>query len=109
MNIYFQQSSKSSSAPLTDSNALWEYIQTLSPDIVTQLSQPVPTVVQAMENHLVDLLGILPAQEFDVTISTSRERLEQMVASAIIYGYFLNKAHKKMSFETSWALSSSND
>lgn len=83
-------------------NLLWQYVQNLSPDTVTQLSKPTSTeVFQVMERNVLGLLGNLPSEHFNVTISTSRENLGRLLASAMISGYFLRNAEQRMSFDKS--------
>ncbi|MCG5060837.1 MAG: DUF760 domain-containing protein [Limnoraphis sp. WC205] len=80
-------------------NVLYEYIQSLDPESLTQLSKPHPEVRQLMESHLNGVLGHLPPQHFDVSITTSRESLGQLLAAAMLNGYFLHSAHQRMSLE----------
>ncbi|QLE55768.1 DUF760 domain-containing protein [Nostoc sp. TCL26-01] len=82
-------------------NLLWQYVKSLSPETVTQLSKPTsPEVFQVMERNIVGLLGNLPSEHFGITITTSRESLGRLLASAMISGYFLRNAEQRMSFET---------
>lgn len=84
-------------------NALWEYVQSLSPEVVSQLSQPESQeVFQVIEHNIIGLLGNLPNDNFDVAISTSRESLGRMLASAMMSGYFLRNAEQRMTFEESF-------
>lgn len=53
-----------------------------------------------MERNIVGLLGNLPSEHFGVTITTNRENLGRLLASAMISGYFLRNAEQRMSFET---------
>ncbi|WP_315787252.1 DUF760 domain-containing protein [Fischerella sp. JS2] len=81
-------------------NLLWQYVKSLSPDTVTQLSKPnSPEVFQVMERNIIGLLGNLPSEHFGVTITTSRENLGRLLASAMISGYFLRNAEQRMNFE----------
>ncbi len=81
-------------------NLLWQYVKSLSPETVTQLSQPNSSdVFQVMESNIVGLLGNLPSEHFGVTISTSRENLGRLLASAMMSGYFLRNAEQRMNFE----------
>jgi hypothetical protein len=67
---------------------------------VSQLSQPnSPEVFQVMERNIIGLLGNLPSEHYGVTITTSRESLGRLLASAMISGYFLRNAEQRMSFE----------
>lgn len=83
-------------------NSLLQYVQSMSPETVAQLSRPLSTdVMQAMEQNIVGLLGGLPAQQFDVTITTNRENLGRLLASAMMSGYFLRGAEQRLAFEES--------
>lgn len=82
------------------SNSLWHYVQSLSPETITQLSKPSSSeAFQVMERNIVGMLGGLPSEDFNVTISTSRENLGRLLASAMISGYFLRNAEQRMVFE----------
>jgi hypothetical protein len=82
------------------SNLLWQYVKALSPETVTQLSKPASAeVFQVMERNIVGLLGNLPSEHFGVTVTTSRESLGRLLASAMISGYFLRNAEQRMNFE----------
>lgn len=82
------------------SDLLWQYVKSLSPQTVSQLSKPSSAeVFQVMERNIVGLLGNLPSEHFGVTITTSREHLGRLLASAMISGYFLRNAEQRMNFE----------
>ncbi|MGF1457909.1 MAG: DUF760 domain-containing protein [Leptolyngbyaceae cyanobacterium] len=84
------------------SNALLEYVQAMSPETVAQLSRPVSQdVMQAMEHNIIGLLGGLPSQHFDISVTTSREHLGRLLASAMMSGYFLKGAEQRLAFEES--------
>lgn len=84
------------------SNSLWHYLQSLSPEAITQLSKPSSTeVFQMIERNIVGMLGNLPGENFGITITTSRESLGRLLASAMISGYFLRNAEQRMMFEKS--------
>ncbi|HIK13277.1 MAG TPA: DUF760 domain-containing protein [Oscillatoriaceae cyanobacterium M33_DOE_052] len=81
-------------------NLLWQYVQSLSPETISQLSKPgSQEVFQLMERNIVGLLGHLPPEHFGITITTSREHLGRLLASAMMSGYFLRNAEQRMSFE----------
>ncbi len=82
------------------SNLLWQYVKSLSPETVSQLSKPnSPEVFQVMERNIMGLLGGLPSEQFGITITTSRESLGRLLASAMISGYFLRNAEQRLNFE----------
>ncbi|MBD2314767.1 DUF760 domain-containing protein [Desertifilum sp. FACHB-1129] len=81
-------------------NLLWQYVQSMSPETIAQLSKPVsPEVFQVMEQNIVGMLGHLPSEHFGVTVTTNRENLGRLLASAMISGYFLRNAEQRMNFE----------
>ena len=87
-------------------NLLWQYVQSMSPDTVSQLSKPGSNeVFQVMERNILGLLGNLPSEHFGITITTSREHLGRLLASAMISGYFLRNAEQRMAFERSLLVS----
>ena len=91
------------------SNLLWQYVKSLSPETVNQLSKPNSTeVLQVMERNIIGLLGNLPSEQFGITISTSRENLGRLLASAMISGYFLRNAEQRMGFDVVMQTTESN-
>ncbi|MBO3460846.1 DUF760 domain-containing protein [Aetokthonos hydrillicola Thurmond2011] len=81
-------------------NFLWQYVKSLSPETITQLSRPSShEVFQVMEHNIMGLLGNLPSEHFNVSITTNRENLGRLLASAMISGYFLRNAEQRMNFE----------
>jgi len=86
------------------SNQFLHYVQSLSPEAIAQLSRPASSdVFQVMERNIVGLLGALPPDSFNVMITTSREDLGRLLASAMMSGYFLHNAEQRMAFEKSLA------
>ncbi|MGG6297379.1 DUF760 domain-containing protein [Leptolyngbya sp. AN02str] len=81
-------------------NHLWQYVQSLSPEAIAHLSKPDSAeVFQVMERNIIGLLGGLPSDGFDVAITTSRENLGRLLASAMMSGYFLRNAEQRLAFE----------
>ena len=84
----------------SETTKLWQYVKSLSPETVSQLSKPTSQeVFQVMERNIVGLLGNLPPEHFGMTVTTSRESLGRLLASAMISGYFLRNAQQRMDFE----------
>ena len=82
------------------SNLLWQYVKSLSPETVNQLSKPSSAeVFQVMERNIMGLLGNISSEHFGVTITTNRENMGRLLASAMISGYFLRNAEQRMNFE----------
>ncbi|WP_225938668.1 DUF760 domain-containing protein [Kovacikia minuta] len=83
-------------------NQFWHYVQSLSPEAIAQLSKPAsPEVFQAMERNIIGLLGALPSEHFNVMVTTTREDLGRLLASAMMSGYFLRNAEQRMALEKS--------
>jgi hypothetical protein len=85
-----------------NSDLLWQYVQGLSQESVNQLSKPTSgEVFQIMERNIIGLLGNLPPENFNVSVTTTRENLGRLLASAMMSGYFLRNAEQRMLFEKS--------
>lgn len=83
-----------------DGGSLWEYVQSLNPEVVAQLSRPSSSeALQLMERNIIGLLGALPPEQFGVKISTTREHLGRLLASAMMGGYFIRNAEQRMGIE----------
>lgn len=96
------------SAPRS-SNPLWQYIQSLDPQIAARLSQPSSEVAQVMESNILGMLGGLPPEHFDMEITTSKENLSQLLASAMLSGYFLHSAEQRLNFEKQFSVAEGKD
>ena len=83
-------------------NSLMQYVQAMEPETIAQLSRPVSNeVMQAMEHNIIAMLGGLPSEGFDVTVTTNRENLGRLLASAMMGGYFLKSAEQRLAMEKS--------
>jgi len=86
----------------TSGELLWEYVQSLSPETISHLSKPESSeVFQVMERNIIGLLGNLPGEHFGITISTDRDHLGRLLASAMVSGYFLRNAEQRLNLEKS--------
>ena len=84
-----------------DDNALVQYIHSLHPEIVSRLSRPEnQDVLRIMEQNIGGLLGHLPEGPFNVEVTTNREHLGRLLASAMMGGYFLKGAEQRLDMET---------
>jgi hypothetical protein len=99
MNNLSPQNSDFSHNINTNKNLLWDYVQSLDPEMAARLSQPSPESLQVMERNIIGLLGGLPSENFGVKITTNRESLGRLLASAMMSGYFLHSAEQRMNFE----------
>lgn len=97
-----QDISQSAFKGSANENSLWQYVQSLTPETITHLSQPESNeVFQIIERNITGLLGNIPQDDFEVEINTNRENLGRLLASAMMSGYFLRNAEQRMSFEQS--------
>jgi hypothetical protein len=91
-------------------NNLLSYVKMMDPETITQLSRPASAeVMQVMEHNVVGLLGGLPANQFDVAVTTNRENLGRLLASAMMSGYFLRGAEQRLAFEEQFTASLEDD
>lgn len=101
------------SVPSKENNSeagnLWQYVQSMNRETVAQLSKPQsPEVLQVIEHNISALLGNLPPADFGVMITTSREHLGRLLASAMLNGYFLRNLEQRVAIEKSLLLTETN-
>lgn len=81
---------------------LLQYVQSLAPEMIAQMSQPQSTEVkQVMERNIIGLLGNLGGEGVDISVSMSRESLGRLLGSAMMSGYFLRNAEQRHLIEKS--------
>lgn len=90
-------------------NTLWQYVQSMNPETIAQLSKPNTQALQVMESNIRGMLGSLLPEHFGVSITTSREHLGRLLASAMMSGYFLHNAEQRMAFEQTWQKTTETD
>jgi hypothetical protein len=80
-----------------------ELCQSLSPEMIARMSKPESTAAQqVMERNILSLLGVLSnADGFNISVSMSREHLGQLLASAMMGGYFIRNAEQRFNIEKS--------
>ncbi len=82
-------------------NQLAEYIYSLSPEIARELSRLTPEAFQVVQGNVAGMLGNLPPQMFQTTVTSDAENLKQLLLSAMVTGYFLKSAESRMEIERS--------
>lgn len=88
------------SADKNQDHRLLDYVQSLHPETIAKLSKPDSSEIRyLMERNIIGLLGGLPSEGFDVTITTSRESLGRLLASAMMSGYFLHNVEQRFEME----------
>ena len=85
-----------------DSNALIQYLQDQSPDVLQRVAKSASNDIQDIIRHNVQgLLGMLPGEQFEVKVTASRDNLASLLASAMMTGYFLRQMEQRKELEES--------
>lgn len=80
-----------------DPNQLLKYLQHQPPDVLARVAQSVsPEIKQIISQNVQGLVGMLPAESFNVQITTDRDNLAGLLASAMMTGYFLRQMEQRM-------------
>lgn len=81
-------------------NPLLKYLQHQSPEVLAQVAKSVtPEVKQIISHNVQGLVGMLPSEAFNVKITTDRDNLAGLLASAMMTGYFLRQMEQRMEME----------
>ncbi len=85
-----------------EGNALIEYLQDQSPDVLQRVAKSASTDIQDIIRHNVQgLLGMLPGEQFEVKVTSSRDQFANLLASAMMTGYFLRQMEQRKELEES--------
>ncbi|MGV2828611.1 DUF760 domain-containing protein [Myxosarcina sp. GI1(2024)] len=89
-------------------NNLMQYLRQQQPEVLAQIAQSAsPEVKQIISQNVQGLVGMLPTGDFNIKITTDRENLAHLLASAMMTGYFLCQMEKRMDLEETISESSS--
>jgi CheY-specific phosphatase CheX len=81
-------------------NPLLKYLQHQSPEVLARVAQSVsPEIKQIISQNVQGLVGMLPAENFNVQITTDKENLAGLLASAMMTGYFLRQMEQRMQLD----------
>lgn len=84
----------------TAENPLLTYLQSQHPDVLATVAQSASSEIkEIISRNVQGLVGVLPSDHFDVQISTNRENLAGLLASAMMTGYFLRQMEQRMHLE----------
>ncbi|ESA34791.1 hypothetical protein N836_15335 [Leptolyngbya sp. Heron Island J] len=88
----------------TQVNQLLKYLQHQPPEVLTRVAQSVSgEIKQIISQNVQGLIGVLPSEGFNVQVTTDRENLAGLLASAMMTGYFLRQMEQRMELESSLA------
>jgi len=83
-------------------NQLLQYLKHQSPEVLSRVAQAVtPEIKQIIAQNVQGLIGVLPGDGFNVQITTDRENLAGLLASAMMTGYFLRQMEQRMEMDAS--------
>jgi hypothetical protein len=83
-------------------NQLLKYMQNQSPEVLARIARSVsPEIKQIISQNVQGLVGVLPSNAFNVQITTDRENLAGLLASAMMTGYFLRRMEQRKELEDS--------
>ncbi|MEA5466330.1 DUF760 domain-containing protein [Leptothoe sp. PORK10 BA2] len=83
-------------------NQLLKYLQHQPPEVLTRVAQSVSgEIKQIISQNVQGLIGVLPSEGFSVQVTTDRENLAGLLASAMMTGYFLRQMEQRMELEAS--------
>ena len=94
---FFQRESET-----TLKNTLVEYLQKQHPETLERVAQSAtPEVREIITHNVQGLLGGLPSEGFNISIVTDRQNLANLLASAMMTGYFLCQMEKRKDLDES--------
>ncbi|MCU0567137.1 MAG: DUF760 domain-containing protein [Oculatellaceae cyanobacterium Prado106] len=86
----------------SQANQLLKYLQHQSPEVLARVAKSVsPEIKQIISQNVQGLVGVLPSEAFNVQVTTDRENLAGLLASAMMTGYFLRRMEQRMELESS--------
>lgn len=88
----------------TPDNPLLKYLQNQPPEVLARVAKSAsPEIKEIISQNVKGLVGMLPSEHFDVHITTNRENLAGLLASAMMTGYFLHQMEQRMALEKNLA------
>lgn len=91
-------------------NSLLQYLQQQHPETLARIAQSAsPEIKQIISHNVRGLVGMLPSGDFNIQITTDRENLASLLASAMMTGYFLCQMERRKGLEESLSRTDSID
>ena len=83
-----------------DENDLIQYLQKQSPEVLQRVAKSASEDIQEIiRQNVQGLLGMLPSDQFDVKITSSKENIANLLSSAMMTGYFLRQMEQRKELE----------
>ncbi len=93
-----------------EEQGLMDYLHGQNPETLERIAQAVsPEVREIISQNVQGLVGMLPSEEFNVQITTDRQNLANLLASAMMTGYFIGQVEKRHTLENLLANTDSID
>ncbi|MGB5593273.1 MAG: DUF760 domain-containing protein [Crocosphaera sp.] len=87
-----------------DPNTLIQYLQQQHPDTLSRIAQSAsPEIQQIITQNVQGLVGMLPSGDFNIQVTTDRENLANLLASAMMTGYFLSQVEQRKNLDSTLA------
>jgi CheY-specific phosphatase CheX len=81
-------------------NPLLKYLQHQPPEVLAHVAKSVsPEIKEIISHNVQGLVGLLPGENFHVQVTTDRENLAGLLASAMMTGYFLRQMEQRMQLD----------
>ena len=85
-----------------DGNTLIQYLQEQPADVLQRVAKSASPEIQEIIRHNVQgLLGMLPSEQFEVKVTSTKDNLASLLASAMMTGYFLRQMEHRKELEES--------
>ena len=83
-----------------EGNALIQYLQDQSPDVLQRVAKSAsPDIQEIIKHNVQGLLGMLPGEQFEVKVTSNRDNFASLLASAMMTGYFLRQMEQRKELE----------
>ena len=83
-----------------EANDLIQYLQDQPADVLQRVAKSASPEIQEIIRHNVQgLLGMLPGEQFEVKVTSSKDNLASLLASAMMTGYFLRQMEQRKELE----------
>lgn len=98
--MVFNPNFSDSNAQQTEVNPLLNYLQQQNPEVLSRIAKSAsPEIKEIISHNVQGLVGGLPSENFNVQITTDRDNLAGLLASAMMTGYFLRQIEQRMQLD----------